>query len=187
MFKDNRDFYPTSERIINKMLEGLDYRYINTILEPSAGSGNIVNTLKRIEEQENKWSRKFEFDIDCIEYDRNLRAILKENNHRVVYDDFLAYETMKTYDLIIMNPPFSNGCKHLLKALEMQKRNGGAVICILNAETLRNQCSNERITLAKELEEYGAEIKYIEDAFLDAERKTSVEIALIKVKLPETW
>lgn len=181
-----KNFYPTPERIINQMLEGLDYRYINTILEPSAGSGNIVNTLKRIEEQENKWSRKFEFDIDCIEYDRNLRAILKENNHRVVYDDFLAYETMKTYDLIIMNPPFSNGCKHLLKALEMQKRNGGAVICILNAETLRNQCSNERITLSKELEEYGAEIKYIEDAFFDAERKTSVEIALIKVKLPET-
>lgn len=53
-----KDFYPTPERIINKMLEGLDYRYINTILEPSAGSGNIVNTLKRIEEQENKWSRK---------------------------------------------------------------------------------------------------------------------------------
>jgi len=37
---------------------------------------------------------------------------------------------MKEYSLIILNPPFSNGCKHLLKALEMQQRNGGAVVCL---------------------------------------------------------
>ena len=92
---------------------------------------------------------------------------------------------MKEYDLIIMNPPFSNGCKHLLKALEMQQRNGGAVICLLNAETLKNECTNERIMLNRMLEEYNADIQYIQDAFVDAERKTSVEIALIKVKLPD--
>ena len=27
-----------------------------------------------------------------------------------------ASAAMKEYDLIVMNPPFSNGCKHLLKA-----------------------------------------------------------------------
>ena len=37
----------------------------------------------------------------------------------------------------------------------------------------------------KLLEEYNADIKYIQDAFIDAERKTPVEIALIKVVLPE--
>lgn len=35
------------------------------------------------------------------------------------------------------------------------------------------------------LEEYNADIQYIQDAFMDAERKTNVEIALIKVKLPD--
>ena len=67
----------------------------------------------------------------------------------------------------------------------MQQRNGGAIICLLNAETIKNQCSNERITLVRLLEEYGADIQYIQDAFTDAERKTAVEIVLIKVKLPE--
>ena len=92
---------------------------------------------------------------------------------------------MKEYDLIIMNPPFSNGCKHLLKALEMQQRNGGAVICLLNAETLKNPCTNDRQDLKRKLTEYGAKIEYIQDTFLDAERKTTVEIALVKVQLPE--
>lgn len=104
------------------------------------------------------------------------------------YDDAMQNDNDKLKERnqgIIMNPPFSNGCKHLLKALEMQQRNGGAVICLLNAETLKNECNNERIMLNRMLEEYNADIQYIQDAFMDAERKTSVEIALIKVKLPD--
>lgn len=103
----------------------------------------------------------------------------------MVYNDFLTYDTLKEYDLIIMNPPFDNGCKHLLKALEMQKRNGGAIVCLLNAETLKNLCSNDRTTLSRQLEEYNANIEFIQDAFVIAERKTSVEVALVKVQLPE--
>ena len=138
MFTDNKDFYPTPQNLIDKMIDGLDFTMVHSILEPSAGKGNIVEALKNIEERKNKYySKTIDFDIDCIEADQNLRAILKSKNLRVVYDDFLTYSTMKTYDLIIMNPPFSNGCKHLLKALEMQKRNGGAVVCLLNAETLK--------------------------------------------------
>ena len=42
-----------------------------------------------------------------------------EENFDIVYDDFLKYKPFKTYDLIVMNPPFSNGCTHLLKALDV--------------------------------------------------------------------
>lgn len=185
MFKDNKDLYPTPENIINKMLDGLDFNYIQSILEPSAGKGNIVEELKKKEHKDRWGSQKYHFDIDCIESDQNLQHILKGKNFRVVHNDFLIYDTMKEYDLIIMNPPFSNGCKHLLKALELQERNGGAIICLLNAETLNNLCSNERIALKRKLDDYNASIEYIQDAFIDAERKTSVEIALVKVKLPE--
>ena len=45
-----------------------------------------------------------------------------------------------------MNPPFAQGEKHLLKALEMQER-GGAIICILNAETIRNPNNLTRVTV----------------------------------------
>lgn len=185
MFTNNSDFYPTPKNLIDKMLDGLEWKMIHTILEPSAGKGNIVEALREKQKFNNKWYTTIKLDIDCIESDENLRAVLKEKNIRVVHDDFLTYNTMKEYDLIVMNPPFSNGCKHLLKALELQQRNGGAVVCLLNAETLKNECNNERIMLNRMLREYNADIQYIQDAFADAERKTDVEVALVKVKLPD--
>lgn len=144
MFTNNKDFYPTPEAIINKMLCDIDFKMIHSILEPSAGSGNIIEAIKKKEKFYSTPYNKFSYDIDCIEEDQNLQHILKGKGYRVVYNDFLTYDTMKEYDLIIMNPPFSNGCKHLLKALEMQQRNGGAIVCLLNAETLKNPCTNDR-------------------------------------------
>lgn len=185
MFKDNKDFYPTPEAIINKMLCDIDFRMIHSILEPSAGSGNIVEAIKKKEKFYSSTYNKISYDIDCIEADANLQHILKGKNFRVVYNDFLTYDSMKEYDIIIMNPPFSNGCKHLLKALEMQQRNGGAIVCLLNAETLKNPCTNDRLDLQRKLTEYNAKVEFIQDGFIDAERKTAVEVALIKVQLPE--
>lgn len=180
-----KEFYPTPKNIIDKMLCDLDFSMIKSILEPSAGTGNIVEALKRKEGSQTRYYTKVSFDIDCIEVDQNLQHILKGKGFRVVYNDFLTYDTMKEYDLIILNPPFSNGCKHLLKALEMQRRNAGAVVCLLNAETLKNPCTNDRLDLQRKLTEYNAKIEFIQDAFLGAERKTAVEIALVKVQLPE--
>lgn len=185
MFENINGFYPTPKNLIEKMLSGLDFTMIKTILEPSAGKGDIVDELRKKEQVYSNTYNKFSFDIDCIEIDQNLQYILKGKNYRVVHNDFLTYNTMKEYDLIIMNPIFFNGCKHLLKAIEMQSRNGGAVICLLNAETLKNPCTNDRLDLQRKLTEYKAKIEFIQDAFLDAERKTAVEIALVKVQLPE--
>lgn len=184
MFTDNKDFYPTPENIMNEMFDGLDFKRIHSVLEPSAGKGNLVEGFVKKKEESDRYN-SVKVNIDCIELNQNLRHILKGKDYRVVHDDFLTYDTMKEYDLIMMNPPFSEGCKHLLKALKMQQRNGGAVICLLNAETIRNRCTNERIELKRLLDEYNADIQSIQDVFVDAERKTGVEIALIKVKLPD--
>lgn len=184
MFTDNKNLYPTPEHLINKMLSGLDFDRIKSILEPSAGKGDIVEQIKKKEKPESYNRYKVTYDIDCVEIDLNLQHILSGKGFRIVHDNFLTYDTMKEYDAIIMNPPFDNGCKHLLKALEMQRRNGGTVVCLLNAETLKNQCSNDRITLVRLLNEYNATIEYLQDAFTDSERKTVVEIALVKVQLP---
>lgn len=50
MFTDNKDFYPTPQNLIDKMLDGLDWKMIHTVLEPSAGKGNIVEALKKKED-----------------------------------------------------------------------------------------------------------------------------------------
>lgn len=177
----NKDFFPTPAGLINKMTEGMDFKKIHSILEPSAGDGAIVEELGKLEYG---YGYKYGFDIDCVEIEPELRSILKGKGFRVVHDNFLTYDTYKEYDLIIANFPFSDGCRHLLKAMEMQRRNGGAIICLLNADTIKNPYSNDRITLKRYLEECDAKIEYIQGTFTHTERRTDVEVALIKVQMP---
>lgn len=181
----NKNFYPTPAKLIDEMLAGLDMDYIESILEPSAGKGDIVDVYSKRSElrRYRGYGYNYKGNIDCIEIDPELQATLKGKGYRVVHNDFLTYHTQKHYDLIIMNPPFDNGDLHLLKALKMQE-NGGAIICLLNAETLKNPYSNPRKELIQKLNDYNANIEYIENAFVDAERRTGVEVALVKVLIP---
>lgn len=187
MFNYNKEFYPTPEKIAYKMLSYIDFRTKTVILESSAGKGDIADIIAskiRIN-QYCKDNREKQF-IDCVELDPNLRHILKGKNYKVVHDDFLTFNTYKKYTHIVMNPPFSNGDKHLLKAIEIQERAGGAVICLLNAETLLNPYSNSRKILLEKLNKYNATVEYIKDAFIYSERKTDVNTALIYIDIPAT-
>lgn len=178
----NKEFYPTPKWMVDRMIEEIDTQKIKDILEPSAGKGDIIDGIIEKYEKQRYYSEKV--NIDAIEIDNNLRMLLKGKNYRVIFDDFLSFNTYKKYDLIIMNPPFSCGDKHLLKAIEMQKE-GGAIICLLNAETIRNPYSNTRKDLVRKLEELEAKIEFLEDVFVYAENETNVEIALIKILIKE--
>lgn len=189
----SEDYYPTPESLLDEITAGLDWEKIYYVLEPSAGQGAICEWLMKERTQmlhDKRWgnyTRKYnlKLDLDSIELESEFRAILKDKGFRVVHDDFLTFRTYKHYDLILMNPPFSTGARHLLKAIEVQETSGGAIICLLNAETLRNAYTNERKELAKRLKEYGAEIKYCGKAFKFADRPTGVEVACVKVIVPE--
>lgn len=177
----NEEFYPTPKSLLNKIFDGVDWKQVDTILEPSAGKGDIIEFIQNSEEA-NRYHHNFE--IDCIEKDPNLQAVLKQKGFRLVHDDFFTFHTWKQYDLIVMNPPFSCGDKHLLNALKLQE-DGGNVICILNAETLKNPYSVTRQALALRLEDLHANVSYMQNEFVSAERKTSVEIAVVKVSIPK--
>lgn len=167
------------------MLSKLDFRTLKSVLEPSAGKGDIVEAItKKLECHQQRYYSNNKYDIDAIELDNNLQYILKGKKLRLVHDNFLTYNTYKKYDAIIMNPPFSNGDKHLLKAIEIQQ-SGGKIVCLLNAETLKNPYSNIRKELINQLQKYNAEVEYLENTFLEAERKTNVEIALIYIDIPK--
>lgn len=186
MFKDNPDFYPTPTKLIHKMLSKIDFRCIRSVLEPSAGKGDLLEGINKKFEcaQYSSYNKDKKYDIDAIELDNNLQYILQGKQLRLVHDDFLTYNTYKKYDVIIMNPPFSSGDKHLLKAIDMQQK-GGEIVCLLNAETLKNAYNNARKELTQLLEKYNAEIEYIDNAFNEAERKTNVETALIYINIPK--
>lgn len=126
-------------------------------------------------------------EVQCVEIDANLCSILRESKHRYLCDnaDFLDWCSFTRYDTVLMNPPFANGDKHLLKAIKLLS-NGGQICCILNAETLKNPYTTTRQELLRTLQEYHADIEYVENGFSDAERQTDVEVALIYVDIPQT-
>lgn len=184
---DTVQFYPTPRSLVFNMIKDVDLRTISTVLEPSAGKCNIVEVVAdNMKTYQNSYGNKQDYkkSIDCIEISQDLQCLIKEKGFRLVADDFLKYHTYKHYDLIVMNPPFQDGDKHLLKAVEIAENNNGAKIrCILNAETLKNPYSNTRKLLLQKIEKYQGEVEYIQNAFVDAEHKTGVEIALIRLNI----
>lgn len=215
------EFYPTPPELAAKMVNSVFIKgKIETILEPSAGKGDLIDFLMLAKEYlTNRWycrsiwekdmsipdnevfdavieryvlpdfkagkrSHEYSNRVDCVESETNLCAILKDKGYRVYNDDFLSFDDDKHYDLILMNPPFSNGDEHLLKAISIAEKTGSKIICLLNAETIKNPYSNKRKLLANTLEKYHAEIEFVENAFSNAERKTDVEVAIIRVEIP---
>lgn len=171
------DFYPTPKSLIYKMLNGINMREITSVLEPSAGKGDICDVIKS---QQSIYSRNTEV-IDVIEINPDLQHILRGKGYNLINDDFLSFETRKIYDLIIANFPFSEGEHHLAHALHLIKENGGQLVALVNAETIKNPVTKVRQRINSDLIAFGASIEFLSGEFVNAERSTNVEVALIKV------
>lgn len=176
----NKTFYPTPHNLISDMWAKVQNKS-GTILEPSAGKGDILDYVDKAYYGYNSRKPK----LHAIELDPTLSTLLTGKGYKVIADDFLEFRTYTRYDVIMMNPPFDNGEKHLLKAIELMK-NGGEIVCLLNAETIKNPFSNERKRLVETLNKLEANITYKEKAFAQAERKTNVDIALIYINIEKS-
>lgn len=179
------EFFPTPKELAGKMFGWIkNPEEICTVLEPSAGKGDLAKLYVNFCNHRVRRYSCIDIDqIDMLEKDTNLIALLRGKNYRVIGDDFLQFHSFKHYDLILMNPPFSNGDEHLLRAIEIQK-NGGQIVCLLNAETIRNPYTNRRKVLIQKLTEYEAKIEFVKDAFKHAQRKTDVEVAIVSINIP---
>lgn len=232
-------FFPTPPEMVDRLLAGIDWARTMSILEPSAGKGDIVDRIATTFQTQAPRYRDGAVSVDCIELDPHLRSILKyefcgqkEDEFRsrlselrqreeqydqttrryrglsdaerveknailrelerrkkvdvhIIHDNFLTFDSRKHYDLIIMNPPFSNGDAHLLHAIELQAQHGGQIRCILNAETILNPYTNRRKVLQQKLDEYGATVSFVDNGFSHGERRTDVQVAVVEIQIPE--
>lgn len=180
----NKDFYPTPDNVLSILLKNTETRGLK-ILEPSAGKGNIVDFIRK---REIYISAKA--SIDVLEIEQELQSILFTKECNVVGSNFLDYETHTEYDLIVMNPPFSNGAKHLLKAIDLaekQQVKDCTIKCILNSETLKNAYSDEREQLLNKINYHNGSYEYHKNLFVGSERSTNVEVALITIPVKATY
>ncbi|HRH68889.1 MAG TPA: DUF4942 domain-containing protein [Flavobacteriales bacterium] len=177
------EYFPTPSHVISKMLD--PYREVVdvgrrdnsalenlTILDPSAGSGAILNFVAELIHGDEAP------DLHAIEINPDMQPILREK-YTLVHDDFLTFHSDVRYDLILMNPPFSNGDAHLEKAWNILQH--GDIVCLLNAETIRNPHTIRRKWLVQLIADHGS-VEYIGQAFQRSQRPTDVEVALVRLK-----
>lgn len=186
-----KELYPTPAKVALKMTKLVDFKRVGSILEPSAGNGDLAReTIRALDAYRYRGFAEKEDDpfltdvVDVIEIDEKCRAYLKSQKANVVAEDFLKFQTFKRYDLIIMNPPFSDGVKHILKAIEMQKY-GGQIVCLLNSETINNPYTLERKVLAEKIAQFDGKVYDYGQCFSHAERPTDVNICCVYIDIPK--
>ena len=188
------EFYPTPFDLVQKLIapyrdpENGRYGFkVNpdwNILEPSAGKGNIADYLCDFNDKASYGMRRNEARIRVIEQNFELQQILIGKGYPLIGYDFLSYEADQHFDLIAMNPPFSNGDAHLLHAWEVVG-DDGHIACILNAETIRNPYTKRRKDLLDLIAAHGS-VEFVNSAFVKAERKTAVEVAIVRLQKPKS-
>lgn len=168
------DFYPTPTDVVERMLMGVDIagKYV---LEPSAGSGNIVDVL----------NQRAVKQVYACEIDPKLRKVLS-GKCNILTDDFLTLtsEDVSHIDMIIMNPPFSRCEDHILHAYDIAP-DGCHIISLCNNDMLRYLHTEKRKKIRELVTNYGSEESFGE-CFARAERNTDCTIGCINIYKPRT-
>lgn len=152
--KNPLDFFPTPKALIRDIVENSRCEWLLSlfrdpenipencrVLEPSAGAGNIIETLTEM-------YPLLKGRVDAVEPNPfNVQALKGLQSHDVVgkifEDDFLAWQPPEghTYRICVMNPPFAyKGNKmayidHILHAWEILKSNATGQPAVLIAIT----------------------------------------------------
>ena len=179
IFTSNADLYPTPPEVIDQMLadETISGR---TVLEPSAGTGNIVGRLAELGARE----------ILACENDPNMRAILRDKPCELIAEDFLTLraEDIPHVDLICMNPPYSRDMDHIIHAWEIAPE-GCTVIALCNASHINpyGYRTEKKLQFLELIEDHGL-AEDIGQVFKGCrvERETDVYVGLVKLFKPKS-
>ena len=170
----NPDFYPTPPEVVGEMLDPLDLRG-KTVLEPSAGKGDLVRECLN----------RGAADVLWCEKEPQLRAILTGIRGAAYLDqDFLQLQAHEVshIDLIAMNPPFSADEAHILHAWQIAPP-GCEIVALANWNTVSGQFRGLQLQLAKLIEAYGS-VEDLGECFSTAERPTRVSVGLVRLTKP---
>ncbi len=181
----NEEFYPTPKEVAERMWNKISANN-KVVLDPSCGKGDLISSLKGghyhdLGEERGYWVKAYK--LLGIEIEPDLQAISKEKGISIIGSDFLTTAIDFRIDIIYMNPPFSNGDEHLLKAWDVISP-GGTIVCLLNSETIDNPYSARRMLLQEIISKNG----YAENwgsCFSTAERPTNVSVSCVVLKKPE--
>jgi len=109
-------FYSTPDAVVGRLLGNLHLPKGARVLEPSAGTGDIVRPLMALG-----------YRVDAIEIDPGRVSALRHHRGLTVYaGNFLQMPARSEYDAVVMNPPFSgvHWIQHVVHAFDWLAPNG---------------------------------------------------------------
>jgi hypothetical protein len=166
----HQELYPTpleAIELMNLECEG------KIILEPHGGFGHIIDYCKNNGAKE----------VLTIEINERCQAILK-SKCKIIGTDFFDCkpEEISHINAIYMNPPFSNGERHIMHAWTIAPE-GCEIVSLCNYQTIENIKRFPRLNTV--ISQYG-NTENLGDCFSTAERKTGIDIGLIRLFKPVT-
>ncbi len=158
-------FY-TPSSLCARMVELADIRDGHEVLEPSAGSGNILRAIRAAGHGSSVRVTAVEINEGIIDPPSLAQTIR--------YEDFMTAD-LGTFDRIVMNPPFTKkqDVKHILRALSLL-RSGGVLVAICG------DGSNQNAKLKPIVEECGGTWEVL-PAKTFSESGTNVRTVLLKI------
>lgn len=127
----------TRPMVIEQMLKNTIILPNCKILEPSAGSGNIVDYLMKLNKS---------LEIDCVELNKELRETLISKGYNVIGNDFLELKPNPVYDLIIAAPTYKNNVDilHIMHMYEFLN-NRGRIISLTHPAWVIGSASHQKL------------------------------------------
>ena len=122
--KQEYGFFPTPPELAKRVVELACIESNHTVLEPSAGFGNLADEAS---------DYTYKANLFCVEIQPDNANLLREKGYYTVMGDFLTLSFDCKFDRITMNPPFAlqNDIKHVMKAWSYLKE-GGILVSIMS-------------------------------------------------------
>ena len=119
---DGKGFYPTPKELAAHMLEKINFKYVFSVLEPSAGKGDLVMEILKHMSKIHEGYKSSDWRIDTVEVDPNLRGILShrftdEGIREYAPDVFKEYEQMDSQLYAVKHTPDWTNRYHELKEM----------------------------------------------------------------------
>lgn len=169
------DYFPTPPDLARRVAETADIRSGMTVLEPSAGKGNLLDAIAEAQP---------EAEIEAVEMLDKLRKLVELKGYNLVGHDFMDFEPGKQYDRIVMNPPFKDEQEHIRKAYDLLAP-GGRLVAITSPSWTFNK--NKKAEAFREwVDDNGGYAEELpEGSFARGEVSTGVATRLLVMDKPE--
>lgn len=174
-----KGFFPTPKDLIQEMIQWAELEEDHSILEPSAGKGDILDAIAA------KFPKQKEH-LKACEINHTLRKILTLKGYEVLNNNFLELDPKEySFDRILMNPPFENGqdIDHVLHAYQLLKPNG-RLVAIMSEGVFFRQFKKDK-AFRDFLHQKNATISdTIKEAFKNAFNSTGVAVRMLSIDAP---